>query len=51
MNLVLNICDWIVVLDFGEVILTGTPEQVRTSEAVIAAYLGRQTAPKELSPT
>jgi sulfate-transporting ATPase len=40
MSLVLNLCDTIVVLDFGELIATGTPDQIRTNEQVSTAYLG-----------
>ncbi|WP_111765961.1 ABC transporter ATP-binding protein [Nakamurella deserti] len=40
MDLVFGICDRVVVLEFGRVIATGTPSQVRSSPAVIAAYLG-----------
>ena len=40
MSLVLYICDWIQVLDFGRPLRAGTPADVRDSEEVRAAYLG-----------
>ena len=38
--LVMSTCDRIVCIDFGKVIASGTPEQVRTDDLVVAAYLG-----------
>ncbi len=42
MRLVMNICEWITVMDFGEIIARGKPEEVRNNPQVIEAYLGRQ---------
>jgi ABC-type branched-subunit amino acid transport system ATPase component len=44
MNLMLGLCDVLYVLDFGSVIASGTPEQVRADEKVIGAYLGTTRA-------
>ncbi|WP_405182669.1 branched-chain amino acid ABC transporter permease/ATP-binding protein [Nocardia sp. NBC_01377] len=40
MDLVLTICDTIHVLNFGEVIASGTPAQIRANSLVTQAYLG-----------
>ena len=47
MGLVLTICDVIYVLDFGSVIASGTPGEIRNNERVIEAYLGRRTKGQE----
>jgi branched-chain amino acid transport system ATP-binding protein len=39
-DLVMAVCDLIHVLDFGQILAVGTPDEVRRSEAVQAAYLG-----------
>jgi branched-chain amino acid transport system ATP-binding protein len=40
MDFVTTVCDSVVVLDFGRVICTGTPEEVRADPRVTEAYLG-----------
>lgn len=40
MSLVMRVCDYIHVLDFGKPIFEGTPEEVGRDEIVRAAYLG-----------
>lgn len=42
MELVMPICDLVAVLDFGELIASGTPDEIRRNPDVIAAYLGGQ---------
>lgn len=44
MALVMSICHYLYVLDFGEMIFEGTPADVRASDAVRAAYLGSEAA-------
>jgi branched-chain amino acid transport system ATP-binding protein len=40
MRVVMNVCEWIKVVDFGETIAEGTPTAVRENPRVIQAYLG-----------
>jgi branched-chain amino acid transport system ATP-binding protein len=42
MNLVMGICERLVVLDYGRVIARGSPREVRLDPLVIQAYLGRE---------
>ena len=42
MNLVMGVCEGIVVVNYGRIIAKGTPEQIREDPAVIEAYLGRR---------
>ena len=42
MNLVMNICEGICVLDHGKIIAKGSPEEIKANPAVIEAYLGKK---------
>ena len=47
MSMVLGLCDYVNVLDFGVRIASGTPDQIRTDPVVRAAYLGEENASAE----
>jgi branched-chain amino acid transport system ATP-binding protein len=40
MDLVMGVCDQVVVLDFGRLVAAGNPDEVRSDPVVAAAYLG-----------
>ncbi len=44
MNLMMNLCNRMVVLNFGSKLAEGEPEEIRSNSAVIEAYLGKESA-------
>jgi branched-chain amino acid transport system ATP-binding protein len=43
MTFVMNLCDYLYVLDFGVMIARGRPDEIRTNPTVLDAYLGHAT--------
>jgi branched-chain amino acid transport system ATP-binding protein len=50
MDLVMSVCDRVVVLDFGQVIAAGSPEVVKADPVVTQAYLGEDASKAAASP-
>lgn len=45
MDVIMDIAERVVVLDFGRVLAAGTPDEIRADQAVIEAYLGQEAEP------
>jgi branched-chain amino acid transport system ATP-binding protein len=41
MRVVMGICEYLTVMDFGEVIARGTPKEIQSNQKVVEAYLGK----------
>ena len=48
LKLVMNTCERITVLDHGQKIAEGTPEEVKRNHSVVEAYLGKEMADEEI---
>ena len=50
MDLIMEICERIIVLNAGRIIAAGAPREVQTNPDVIRVYLGEHATPREGSP-
>jgi len=50
MDLIMEICERIIVLNAGRIIATGAPREVQTNPDVIRVYLGEDATPREGTP-
>jgi len=51
MTLVMDVCEYLYVLDFGQLVFQGTPSEVAASATVRAAYLGSEEIDPETAST
>jgi ABC-type branched-subunit amino acid transport system ATPase component len=51
MSLVLTICDYVYVMDFGKLIFEGTASEIASSDVVRGAYLGTQEVSQSATST
>ena len=49
MKVISEICDWVIVLDFGRKIAEGTPEEIQKNDKVLEAYLSGSSNRKSMN--